>query len=69
MFSDALAEVYPKCNLQHIVCCSKDRRQDELEAFLDDYMSQNSFDIAISQNYDISLILQRGILKRDFTIP
>lgn len=69
VFSDALAEVYPQCNLQHIVCCSKDRRQDELEAFLADYMSHNSFDIAISQNYDIGLILQREILKRDFTIP
>ena len=32
-------------------------------------MSRNSFDIAISQNYDIGLILQREILKRDFTIP
>lgn len=32
-------------------------------------MENRSFDLAISQNYDIGLLLQREILKTGFSIP
>ena len=69
VFLSELTELYPDCHLSHVICSSKDRNLDELQAFLSDYMEHNTFDLAISQNYDIGLILQREILKRDFCVP
>ena len=69
VFLNALTELYPDCHLSHVICSSKDRNLHELQGFLSDYMEHNTFDLAISQNYDIGLILQREILKRDFTLP
>lgn len=68
-FRSALAESYPDCDVRHVVCCAKDRDTKHLSTILTDYVRDNTFDIAISQNYDIGLILQREILKDEFSIP
>ena len=69
VFLNALTEIYPEARLSHVVCASTDRNLEEMQAFLSDYMEHNIFQLAISQNYDIGLILQREILKRGFSIP
>lgn len=68
-FRSALAESYPDCDVRHVVCCAKDRDTKHMSTILTDYVRDNTFDIAISQNYDIGLILQREILKDEFSIP
>lgn len=69
VFQKSLEAVYPECELEHVVCHAADRDPGSLQPFLEDYMAKNSFDIAISQNYDIGLILQREILKPEFVLP
>lgn len=69
VFWSALADSYPDCDVQHVICCAKDRDTKHLSSILADYVRDNTFDIAISQNYDIGLILQREILKDGFSIP
>lgn len=69
VFLSALAEIYPDSHLSHVVCVSKNRRLEEIQAFLSDYMEHNTFDLAISQNYDIGLTIQREILKKEFMLP
>ena len=57
------------CHLEHVICPIKDRDLIHLQQFLAKYMENRSFDLAISQNYDIGLLLQREILKTGFSIP
>lgn len=69
VFQKCLETIYPECDLQHVVCLAKDRNFKEIAHFLEDYMADRTFDLAISQNYDIGLCLQREILKKSFQIP
>lgn len=71
VFQNMLREIHPECRLTHVICCAKDRDKElsEMHRFLADYVNQNTFDIAISQNYDIGLLLQREILKKERCIP
>lgn len=69
IFHDALAQIYPEADIQHVVCHVETRDTENLAPILTDYMKNNDFDVAISQNYDIGLLLQREILKKDFTLP
>lgn len=68
-FQSALADIYPDCEVRHVVCHVKNRDIHHLSPILEDYVRDNRFDIAFSQNYDIGLILQREILKNEFSIP
>lgn len=69
VFQRAVKDVYPECDIDHVVCHVTHREHGRLVPFLEEYMADNTFDIAISQNYDIGLILQRQILGREFSIP
>ena len=69
VFKTALEDLDPACQLEHVVCSAKNRDFEEMSRFLHTYVAENDFDIAISQNYDIGLILQRAILEKDFVIP
>lgn len=59
------------CDLKHIVCPVKqrDREFEQMQAFITSYMDLEQFDIAICQNYDIGLAVQREILKRGYQVP
>ncbi|MEG2296834.1 MAG: LacI family DNA-binding transcriptional regulator [Clostridium sp.] len=69
VFKKALETVYPECHIQHVVCHVENREIKHLVPILEDYVAHNSFDIAFSQNYDIGLIIQKELLKKDFLIP
>lgn len=69
VFQKALKEIYPECNLQHVVCSVKEHGAEHMRPFIADYIANHDFDIAISQNYDIGLIIQKEILKTQFQIP
>ncbi len=69
IFEVLLHQIYPEAHILHIICPSKDRNLDQMQHFISDYMKQNQFDLAISQNYDIGLLLQREILKPAFSLP
>lgn len=62
---------YPGCDLKHVVCPVKRRDLDfdQMQLFVRAYMEQESFDIAICQNYDIGLAVQCEILKRGYQVP
>ena len=69
VFREALHKIAPDCQLRHIICPAKNRELAEMQLFLADYMQNSQFDLAISQNYDIGLCLQREILRKHFSIP
>ena len=69
LFESLLRRTAPNCHLEHVICPIKDRDLIHLQQFLAKYMENRSFDLAISQNYDIGLLLQREILKTGFSIP
>lgn len=69
VFQKCLETIYPDSELQHVICQAKNRNFLEISSFLKQYMAENSFDLAISQNYDIGLAVQREILRQDFQIP
>ena len=69
LFESLLRRTAPNCHLEHVICPIKDRDLIHLQQFLVKYMENRSFDLAISQNYDIGLLLQREILKTGFSIP
>lgn len=68
-FREALGRIYPEGELEHVVCPVEQRSHQNILPYLEEYMSHNTFDIAISQNYDIGLIVQKFILKRGFSVP
>lgn len=69
VFQSALKELAPDCRLKHVICPAKQREFSEMQRFFAAYMELHTFDLAISQNYDIGLLLQREILRKDFSIP
>ncbi len=69
VFKKALEEIAPDCHLEHIICTAKQREFAEMQRFFAEYMQNNTFDLAISQNYDIGLLIQREIMIKDFSLP
>ena len=69
VFQKILADIYPDSDIEHVICHAADRDAESMRPQLEAYIAGHDFDIAISQNYDIGLILQKEILKEHFGIP
>lgn len=69
VFHKILTDIYPDCDIEHVICHAADRDAESMRPQLEAYVAGHDFDIAISQNYDIGLILQKEILKGHFAIP
>lgn len=65
----AIDTIYPESDFERIICKVKARTSEELTPIIDDYISKNNFDIAISPNQKLGLILQNAILKDNFIVP
>lgn len=68
-FSGLAADIYPECDLAHVVCPVRARSYDQIHPYLAEYLKRESFDIAVCQNYDIGLAVQNEILKRGIAVP
>lgn len=69
MVQKAIDEIYPECDFQRIICPTQEDRDDEISTVLEDYLEHHPFDIAISPNARIGLLMQNCILKNNFVVP
>lgn len=65
----AIDEIYPKCDFKRIICPTNEDGDKEISAILEGYLQENVFDIAISPNARIGILMQNCILKNNFVVP
>lgn len=68
-FQEIASQVYPECDLEHVIIPVSYRSPENIYPGLKKYMEKNQFDIAISHNYDVGYLLQREILKENVSLP
>lgn len=68
-FNNITKSLFPDCDLQHVIIPVTNRNTDQLTPFILEYMDSHTFDIAISPNYDVGLLIQREILRRHPLLP
>lgn len=68
-FEKLASEIYPECDLEHVIIPVHYRCPENIYPGLKEYMDTHEFDIAISHNYDIGYLLQREILKDGVVLP
>ena len=69
LVKSAIENFYPECDFQRVVCTVEKRNEECLAPILKDYIDNNQFDIALSPNSLIAMVLQSTILKKSFNIP
>lgn len=65
----ALESTYPEADFERIICDVRKRTDDEIYNPITEYLSTHDFDIAITSNYNIGMIMQKCILARGFSLP
>lgn len=66
---NAVQEIYPEADFQRIICDVKTWAEEEFTVPIQEYLSSNDFDIVITSNQHIGILMQNCILKQGFTVP
>lgn len=66
---NAVQELYPESDFERIICHTQADRDEEIVPQIQEYLGQHDFDIAISPNQRLGLLMQNCILKSNFTVP
>lgn len=66
----AIETIYPDCDFERIVCDTTSGGPDsEITEPVSRYLSENTFDIALTSNQRFGLLMQRCIMMRNFEVP
>lgn len=65
----AADQIYPECDFERIILDVKNGSDDELFIPMQEYFASHKFDIAITSNHRLGILMQNCILKRAFTVP
>ncbi len=65
----AIDDIYPESDFKRIILETETGREEEIMPLLEDYVRHNDFDIAITPNQTVGLLMQGSILSNHFTVP
>lgn len=66
----ALDDLYPDCDFERIICSTTtDGPDSEITVPINEYLVENTFDIALTPNQRFGLLMQKCLLQKDFMIP